>query len=282
MFKFLKKNKSISLLFTLLSVSLLSIWISGRTIISGPKELGFLVASLFQNAFTSIGTTFSNTANSIQKLYELQHKYDDLSKLVQIYQSRQIDLEQLRNENDNLKNLLQFKSAINYQTIAAKVIATSPGTLFTTYTLDKGFNDGISTGMPVVAVQDNITGLVGKISATSPYTCQIQPVYSDDFYIAARMSSSRYEGLVHGAGTSNSLFMQFVDTQAQTAMAIGEPVMTSSNNSIYPEGLRIGTVAAINARPYENSLELELKPAVQFSKLEYAFVIIYLKDQTKK
>lgn len=54
--------------------------------------------------------------------------------------------------------------------------------------------------MPVIAFQDGVQGLVGRIIDVSMYTSKILPVFDKDSYVGARMMKVRYEGLVNGDG----------------------------------------------------------------------------------
>jgi rod shape-determining protein MreC len=84
---------------------------------------------------------------------------------------------------------------------------------------------------------------------------------------------SRYEGLVSGAGDGTSLVMRYVDDRARASIRFGDVVITSGMNSIYPAGIRIGTVDSIQSKAYETTLELTLNPIIDFERLEYVFVV---------
>ena len=67
--------------------------------------------------------------------------------------------------------------------------------------------------------------------------------------------------------------MFYVAKAARTDIMVNDAVITSGMRSIFPEGIRIGTVETIQGRPYETSLSIGLRPAVDFSRLEYVFVL---------
>jgi len=270
-----KKHKERTTLGGLLLISILSMWISGKTLINSPKELGMGIFSFFQNTATTIGVFFSNTFLSIQKLVDLQNEYNILVQKVQEYESVQGKIENLKSENESLRMVLGFSTSQNYPNMPAQIIGKSPGIYFANFTINKGFNNGIKKGMPVIAVQDGIRSLVGKVESVAPTSAQIQPLFNENTYVSSRLGNSRFEGLLHGSGSSIApLTMSYVDLKAQGIISVGEPVITAGFNSDYPEGIAIGVISSIDARPYENSLELEVEPAVSYSKLEYVFVLL--------
>jgi len=54
---------------------------------------------------------------------------------------------------------------------------------------------------------------------------------------------------------------------------IGDPVITSGMRSLFPEGIQIGFVHGILSRPYETSLEIQVESVIDFSRLEYVFIL---------
>jgi rod shape-determining protein MreC len=274
MWNFLRRKRDAALLITILFFCLLALWIAGKTFVTGPREIGMVVTSAAQQVANSIGSFFSNTVLSIQKLVDLRKEYDLIVQKLQMYESQQTNLDQLRAENENLKIVLKFSTSSNYLNIASQVIGKSPGVLFSTITINKGFNDGVVRGMSVIGYQDGIQGLVGKIESVSSSSSQVRPLTSEELFVAARLENSRFEGLVHGQGNAAlPVIMQYVDFQAENAVAIGEPVITAGLNSEYPSGIRIGIVSGINAKAFDNSLELEIRPSIIFSKLEYVYIL---------
>ncbi len=136
--------------------------------------------------------------------------------------------------------------------------------------IDKGSVDGIGKNMAVIAFQDGLKGLVGKIIEVSPYTSKILPVFDRDSFVGARMLKVRYEGLVNGNGSKYGLLlMTYVKKSAKEYIKFGDIVVTSGMNSIYPEGIDIGRVREMDILEWQPSLHLKLEPVIDFSRLEY-------------
>ncbi len=124
--------------------------------------------------------------------------------------------------------------------------------------------------MPVVAFYEGFQGLVGRVVECGQSSSKVLPVYDKSFYAAARLQNLRYEGLVNGSSnTKNRIYMSYVNKNGKERISYGDIVITSGMKSIYPKGIYIGRVRSISAREYETSLQLEIEPTVDFSRLEY-------------
>jgi len=239
-----------------------------------PKAIGLAVFSVFQNGFTQTGSFFSRTVTSISELKRLRAKYNTVENQLSQFETIERDIVELRQENKILREQLGFSQTLHYGHIPAEVIGKDPGNIFSTIVIDKGSRDGVKKDMPVVAYQNGFQGLVGKVLVVSPHSSIVQPIVDPNCYVAARLQSSRYEGLVSGAGSATEqVTMSYVQKRARDEIKYGDLVITSGMNSIYPKGIYIGRVRSIGAKEWQTSLELTLQPIVDFARLEYVFVV---------
>ncbi len=271
---YVSKHLSILVLIVILVVSLTSISLSVGNIKIQSHEIGASFFSLFQIGVSKVSTFFSGTITSISELKKLKSKYSSLRDKVADYQVLQRDIHELRLENQRLRAQIGYSQTLNVTFISSQIIAQEPGKLFRTMVLDKGSKSGIHRNMPVVAFQDGFQGLVGRIAAVTAYTSKVLPVFSRDSYVSARMLKSRYEGLVNGEGDKYGfLIMNYIKKQAKEKVKFGDIVVTSGVESIYPEGLYIGRVREMQTPEWQPSLQLFLEPIIDFSRLEYVFIL---------
>lgn len=273
---FFKKHRVGFLLGSYLTFCLFSISISTRTFILRPKEIGLSVFSLFQAGISSAHQLFSETVDSIRTLRTLKEDYEQALERLRYYEKVEKQYAALEEENRQLKEILQFSQSIPYESIPARVIGKDPQNYFTTLTLNKGSLHGIKKNMPVIAVQGGKQGLVGKIVQTGFNASIVQPIYDPSSYVAARLSISRYEGLVSGSA-EDKIYMYYVRRFARMNIQSGELIVTSGLNSIFPPGIPIGVLKAIHTREYDTSLLLELDPIIDFGRLEYVYVLQMLR-----
>jgi len=258
----------------LVMLSLLLLTAQSGRLVSQSKDVGYSAVSIFQVGVSRVGNFFSDTFNSIAELRKLRSEYEELRKKIDEYQHIERDLLDLKRENERLRELLGFSEEIDLPHIAARIVAKDADELFGGLTIDKGERDGIREDQAVIAYTDGFQGLVGRVVEAGPFTAKILPIIERSCFVAARMRGGRQEGLVHGGDKNAGLVrMEYIKKRAKEEVGYGDLVVTSGLSSVYPEGLYIGRVRSVEAPEWEASLSLELEPVVDFSTLEYVFVL---------
>lgn len=271
---FVRKNKNGVTFTVILVLCLLMMLFSNRNVVLQPKKVGQSFFSLFQLSIHSIADWFSGTWNSIGELKRLRSELDAARERLVEYEQVSRNLTELRRENQVLREQLGFSQALAFRYISAQVIARDPGNQFSTIMVNRGSVHGMRQGMPVIAFQGGLQGLVGRVVVVSLTTAIIQPITDPNSFVAARLQTSRFDGLVAGSqGVSGLLTMSYVKKLALNEVQYGELVVTSGMGQLFPEGIHIGRVREMTAKGYEASLELEVEPIVDFSRLEYVFII---------
>jgi rod shape-determining protein MreC len=271
---FLQRHRTGVTFTALVLFCLLSIPISNRNVVLKPKEVGQSFFSLFQVTVNGVARSISGTWSALGELKRLRRELGEARDRLAEYERGSRDLMELRRENQALRAQLGFAESLTYRYIPARLIAKDPGNLFSTMVLDRGSRHGVRPGMPVVAFQGGLQGLVGRVVLAGLATCTVQPITDPASYVAARLASSRFDGLISG-GTSERLVMSYVKKLALQEVQYGELVVTSGMGQVFPEGVHIGRVREMQAKGYEASLELEVEPIVDFGRLEYVFILSY-------
>ena len=272
--KTITRYKSGSLLILLLIISLVLMSVSTGRYNFSPKIIGNSVFSVFQITVNRTSNFVTDTLNSISELNKLKSEHDSLLETVQEYQLRERDFIELKQENIRLKKQLDFSISSDYIFQSAEIIAHEPGNIFTSIVINRGTSHGVKNNMPVIAYQNGFQGLVGKIIEAGPLTSKIMPVFDNTSYVAARMQESRYEGLINGLGNKHGfLLMNYVKKNAFKSLKEGDLVITSGMQSIYPRGIYIGRIRGIDIPEWQTSLVLEIEPVIDFSRLEYVFIL---------
>jgi rod shape-determining protein MreC len=199
--------------------------------------------------------------------------------------------EQLKRENDALKlqlNQLQSKAAeadrlaalLNFRQsqrdvpmLAARVIGTSADTASQTIYLDHGERDGIRRNMGVITPD----GVVGKIIESYRDTSQVLLLTDKDSGVGAMLAESRIQSPVGGTGEP-LLAMKYIPTD--DTVNVGEHVVTSGMDRIFPRDLPVGTVAEIKTgRPFQ---QVRVRPAANLARLEEVIVLLTLRPLEMK
>lgn len=272
---FLARNRNGVVLALLLFVSLIALSTQSQAISEVPKQIGYSVFSSVQKGFSNMGLFFKDVFNSIGELREIRAEYEVLQKRLSDYRTMERELIDLKSENSRLREIIDISESLTYEHVASRVIAKDPGILFNGFTIDKGRKDGLVEDSPVVAFSDGFNSLVGRVAELSSTTAKVLPLTDLNCYVASKMRESRYEGLLHGNGsTKDFLEMEYVNKQAKDEIRFGDLVITSGLRSIYPAGIYIGRVKGVQAPEWESSLTLEITPLVDFSRLEYVYVLL--------
>lgn len=188
----------------------------------------------------------------------------------------QLHLEQARELEDarmarRLQALLGFKQTWIDTTVAAQVIGTSGSETSRLLYLDKGVRDGLKPDMPVITPN----GVVGKVLAVYGETSQVLVINDATSGVGAILPDSRLQGILKG--TPDGL-LQLNYILGDQTVKVGEPVVTSGGDRIFPKGLPLGTVAKVGVGR-NLFLDIRVKPAVSLDRLEEVLVVTVQKPR---
>lgn len=236
--------------------------------------IGFSLMSGAQRGLYSVSSFFTGTVSAIRELSDLKEKYAALSARLEDYELLQRSNADVKAENEHLKALLGFTESIAVKNIPAEIIGRDPNNLYSGITINRGARHGIKKDMPVIAFQGSNSGLVGKIVQVGRSTSMIMPIYDYQCYVSARLDTTRYLGLTNGQGSDDApLVMKYIKKRAKDEILVGEKVVTSGETANYPKNVAIGFVSRIRGLDYETSLDVDVEPLIDFSRLENVFVL---------
>lgn len=163
-----------------------------------------------------------------------------------------------------------------FKFVAAKVIRSSTTSPRNTITIDKGIMDGLKPDMGVISPQ----GVVGKITACSEHFSVITSVLHLDYKLSSQVKKNGSVGMIEWNGKNSQItLMKFVPRYIE--VSVGDTVVTSSYNSVFPQGILVGVIKKVSATPAETAYDLQVQLATDFNRLSYVYVInnIYKEEQ---
>jgi len=269
-----KKYQTITVASILIIASLIILSIS----LQRPGETGFfrkLVLEIASPLIRGINASI-DTVGNVWKQYIflvglekenriLKTKIAHLTKEMNEY--KELHLEALR-----LRDLMALKEHHRFNTVTARVIDRENAYVFKTILISKGTSDGISIGLPVVSAE----GVVGRIVETSWNVSRVLLITDYNSNIAAIVQGSRVQGALQG-GSSMGCSLKYVERSEE--IRVGERLMTSGLGGNFPKGLILGTVLSVDRRGSGLFQNVEILPAVHFSRLEEVMVITADKEQ---
>ena len=246
------------------------------------KGREFLV--FFVSAFHHVEQGFKNVFNSYINYENIRNKNRSLEKqLIEINQY-QSSLNYLKEENKRLRRLLSFSQRLHFKTVEATVISKEIDHWFSTFVIDKGYIDGISVHMPVISHNlidtKNLLGLkldfqygvVGKIIQVNPKTSRLLLITSHHSHIGVILKKRGDWALLEGTRSYQyKLLLKYLDVSAN--VQTGDLFVTSGNNGIFPRGILVGYMHS-NIKKMGNFWSADIKPVIDFSRLEYVSVIL--------
>ncbi len=189
----------------------------------------------------------------LQQLAESQQK---------IIQQRELEL-----ENQRLRELLGFKRALPAPVIAAEIIGKDPSAWFKTVIIDKGSTEGLRRGLPAVSS----LGVVGQIIEVSARQSRLMLIIDRNSGADALVQRTRARGIVKGA-SQDDCYLDYV--LHADDVRVGDLVVSSGFDGVYPKGLLIGTVTAVDFKGGDFFKDVQITPAVNFDKLEEVLIIL--------
>ncbi len=195
---------------------------------------------------------------------ELQNKVSGLeTQLIQMQQQLQ--------ELQVLSSLLDFaRSNPESQYVAASVIGRDPVPFLRFIQIDRGSDDGLRHGMPVVTQQ----GLVGRIDAVTAGAARVQLITDSNAAVNVRLESSGVEAILVGSVTGE-VSLQMVPQNV--TLKPGELILTSGLGGNYPPGIVVGQVVTVRKRENDLFQTASIQPAADLTNLPAVLAITNFK-----
>lgn len=219
-------------------------------------------------------TAVQGGAGVFRSMSGLRQENADLRRQARRVAALEAQVEELRQENNRLQDLLGFRNRSSWLgdalPLATRVIARSPDNWFSSVVIDAGAADGVTKGM--VAFTDR--GLVGRVTRVSPHAATVLLLTDPQSGVGAwvQRDTSRAAGVVLGeAGHVNTLRMRFFSRDADVRR--GDRIVTSSVGRTLPAGVPIGTVASVTDGDAGLVRYALIQPQVDFDRLQEIMLI---------
>lgn len=235
-----------------------------ETIRQGVRDVFAPVESAADAVFSPVGDFFGG----LTRYSDVKAENSRLRR--ELDQARSENLRQAGAERDlqNLMDLQHLEFAGNIPSVAARVISTAPSNFQMTVTIDKGSDQGIEKGMPVVAG----AGLVGRIQETSKSSAVVMLITDQESNVGIKLQASGDIGVARGGGASQQMPVDFVDVS--TKVEVGAAVVTSGlQQSVFPPELPVGRVVRASAAPGALQQDVTIEPVVDLRRLEFVRVL---------
>jgi rod shape-determining protein MreC len=199
---------------------------------------------------------------------------EELRLEVERLRARLLEMEEKGRENERLTGLLSLTPLPSHRAVAARVIGEDTSLESFGFWINLGSKDGVRVRLPVVAEN----GVVGSVARVFPGSSLVVAVFDPSHDVDGTILRSRAKFIVEGRGPRLTGRLKYLDRSED--VRVGDEVLTSGLDGVFPKGLRIGTIIEVN-RPRMGVLQdAELRPEVDFGKLEELQVLIPLSDSS--
>ena len=245
------------------------------------SRIGFSIFSSAEKGVYFVTNSIKRSVVAMHEFSELKRNYDELVIKLQNYEQMQRTNAEIRKENEQLKEQLDFVKSLEQKNYPARIISRDTDKLYASLTIDKGSANGIGKNMPVIAYQNGNVALVGKVMEVGRFTSSIMPIYSIDCTVSARIQNTRDLGLLSGFGDDTKLSLKYIKKRVMDTLNYGDVIVTSGENGNYMRNIPIGSISEIRVIEYDSSLEIDVAPLIDFERLE-TVIVVDVKSEREK
>ena len=271
---FLKLIKSRFFLITLAVALLLSI-IPGVLCAMGQgsyvRSAIVTAATPFRWAFTKVGEGITGFSLYFKTVDALREENAELRAELEAYRHLVYDAELIKEENDFLNDFLGLKEEnIDFSLADASVIGRESTNYRTLLTLSKGSLHGIEVNMPIITE----SGLIGHVTEVGSTWSRAVVITETASAVGGYIERSGALGVVEGTyelRAEGLCRMTYIEADAD--IRTGDKVITSGIGGVYPRGLLVGRVSAIELDENSRTLTAIIEPAADLDSISRVMIV---------
>lgn len=267
MIEFLRRNRVLfaSGFFLAVAVSLILQTGDGR---GRSDRLGKLLLELIsplQRPVAVMTRGAGHTEHAVRDVFRTREKLVEARTRLRHLEDQVGHVDEVVKENERLRKLLDFRLTLKGDVIGARIIAHDPSSLAQTLVIDRGEADGVRKGAAVLVAD----GVVGHVFLASTHAARVLLITDHNSGVDAVVQRTRARGIVEGA-IDGGCGLKFVKRTED--VKVGDVVVTSGLDGIFPKGSPIGRVSAIDKRGHGLFQYATLVTSVDMSDLEEVLV----------
>lgn len=221
-----------------------------------------------QSLATRAGAAVRDSMSAVADLRGAQRENEALRADYDALRMRLQEQRALTRRTTELERLLELRRSLRWRTVSARVIGADATPYFRTLTVDRGAGDEVQPDHAVLSP----SGVVGRIvGPASRNAAKVQLLIDRNAGAGAYIERTGTAGIVAGTDDASALQMRYLSTASP--VVVGDVVLTTGDDGIYPPELLIGKVEAIE-RAGGASQTIRIAPAVDFSRLQHVLIVV--------
>jgi rod shape-determining protein MreC len=268
----METRRGTSLLIVLILVHLIAISHQvDRGGVSLLEQSIFAVITPLQRAVAAALHAVTSTWRGYVDLRGVRQDNARLQAHVDILEQALQQKQHMAREAERLRGVLDLQQTLPMETVVAQVVARDGVPWFRTFIINKGSKRGVILNAPVLSP----TGVVGRVIGLGPYAAKVQLLLDRDASVGVLVARTRVMGVTSGQvgladSGSRELLVNYVSSLAD--VVLGDEVVTSGLDQIFPKGLTVGRVVRIGAGSGLFK-EVYVAPSVHFDEVEEVLVV---------
>jgi rod shape-determining protein MreC len=176
-------------------------------------------------------------------------------------------LQFLQQENDKLRALLGASPVTEGKRLIAEVLAVYSHPFSHQIVLNKGSNDGVTVGQPLL---DDL-GVLGQIVSVGPASSRALLIVDNTHAISARIERTGLSVVAEGIGQADTL--RLIHLPHSTDVQEGDRLLTSGLDGVFPEGYPIGRIAKVHRDARQPFLQVNAEPYAKLDRIRYVLLV---------
>lgn len=234
---------------------------------NGTGRIVIFFVAPFQDLFTRSIRFAGNVWNHYFFLASAAKENERLKKALTYTLEQNNKYKEIELANSRLRNLLNFKETVSETLLAAEVVGKDPSSWFKSIIIDRGADDGIKKGFPVVVSE----GIVGQVIDVSSDYSKVLLIIDKNSAVDALVQRTRARGMIKGDLADRCHFKYVL---RKNDIKVGDTLISSGLDGVYPKGFRIGQVSGVARFNSGIFQEVSVIPYVDFEKLEEVLVVL--------
>ncbi|HDI78318.1 MAG TPA: rod shape-determining protein MreC [Desulfobacteraceae bacterium] len=231
------------------------------------ERVGMEVLFPIQSWFNRIVLYTENFWNRYIYLIHTEKENIRLRRQIQRLKMENYALRERVERLGRLEQMFRVRANLRWPTVYANVIGRDPTGWFKIVFLDRGSEASIEVDFPVI----NQDGVVGKVISVAPFFSKVLLLNDPNSAIDCLVQRSRAKGILKGMG-SDIGSLEYVESGAD--IKIGDIIITSGMDGVFPKGIPIGKVISLKRRQGDIFQDVKVRLLVSFSRLEEVLVIL--------
>ncbi|WMJ71695.1 rod shape-determining protein MreC [Cytophagaceae bacterium ABcell3] len=229
------------------------------------KHNGYQGASFFNTSNYYAGQVLS-ARNNVAGYFKLTDVNRNMA--YENAQLRELLIRYQQSEQNTSLDTVDFLRENQFSFIPAKVINNSVARANNFITLNKGAKDGIKPDMGVIAAG----GVVGRVKAVSNNFSTVVSLLNSGMKVASKIKGKNIDCTVEWDGADPAV-ANLLYVVRHHKISVGDTIVTSEYNAIYPAGVMIGTIEDFKLDQGRSDYDIRVRLSVDFTKLSYVYAI---------